>query len=107
MDRRSGLWIAAATLFSLANAAGGGYAAGLGEPLHAAAHAGATLLGAIWVWWLVARVWRRERPSLPPVDGQLDRLQQSMDAVALEVERIGEAARFTAKLESEKSEQRR
>jgi|PersoiStandDraft_1058852.scaffolds.fasta_scaffold472381_1 hypothetical protein len=37
-------------------------------------------------------------------DEQLERLQQSIDVIAIEVERIAEAQRFTAKLMSEKSE---
>ena len=36
-------------------------------------------------------------------DEQLERLQQSVDAIALEVERIAEAQRFSAKLMSERS----
>ena len=39
------------------------------------------------------------RPQLPRFDDQqLVQLQQSVDAIALEVERIAEAQRFTAKL---------
>jgi hypothetical protein len=37
-------------------------------------------------------------------DEQLERLQQSVDAIAIEVERIAEAQRFTAKLMSERPE---
>ena len=35
---------------------------------------------------------------------QLERLQQSVDAIAIEVERIAEAQRFSAKLLSERGE---
>ena len=35
-------------------------------------------------------------------DPRLDRLQQSLDAIGLEVERIGEAQRFTTKLVAER-----
>ena len=35
---------------------------------------------------------------------QLERLQQSVDAIAIEVERIAEAQRFSARLMSERSE---
>ena len=41
---------------------------------------------------------RLERRS----DEQLERLQQSVDAIAIEVERIAEAQRFSAKLLSER-----
>jgi hypothetical protein len=37
-------------------------------------------------------------------DERLNYLQQSVDAVALEVERIGEAQRFNEKLRGEQSE---
>ena len=40
----------------------------------------------------------------PMNDEQLERLQQSVDAIAIEVERIAEAQRFSAKLLSERSE---
>jgi hypothetical protein len=35
---------------------------------------------------------------------RLDQLQQSMDAVAIEVERIGEAQRFATKLAAERAQ---
>jgi hypothetical protein len=34
----------------------------------------------------------------------MEQLQQSVDAIAIEVERIGEAQRFTAKLKQERTE---
>jgi hypothetical protein len=37
-------------------------------------------------------------------DARLEQLQQSIDAIAVEVERIAEAQRFSAKLLSERSE---
>jgi hypothetical protein len=37
---------------------------------------------------------------------QLEQLQQSVDAIAVEVERIAEAQRFSAKLLAERSDQR-
>jgi hypothetical protein len=37
-------------------------------------------------------------------DARLEQLQQSIDAIALEVERIGEAQRFHVKLQSEQRE---
>jgi hypothetical protein len=46
---------------------------------------------------------RRELPS-PLYEQRLDQLQQSVDAIAVEVERIAEAQRFSAKLLSERSE---
>jgi hypothetical protein len=46
---------------------------------------------------------RREVPN-PLYDQRLDQLQQSVDAIAVEVERIAEAQRFSAKLLAERAE---
>lgn len=35
-------------------------------------------------------------------DGRLDRLEAAVDAIAIEVERLAEAQRYTAKLEAER-----
>lgn len=40
----------------------------------------------------------RGRPAAEATAQQLDRLQQAVDAIAVEVERISEGQRFTAKL---------
>jgi hypothetical protein len=56
------------------------------------------LLG--YVAWLVAP-WRRPREAEVPrplSDERIEYLQQSVDAVALEVERLGESQRFNEKL---------
>ena len=45
----------------------------------------------------------RELPS-PLYEQRLDQLQQSVDAIAVEVERIAEAQRFSAKLLAERGE---
>jgi hypothetical protein len=52
------------------------------------------------------RVVMRGRQLPPPVqqDERLEHLQQSVDAIAVEVERIAEAQRFSAKLLAERSE---
>jgi hypothetical protein len=42
-----------------------------------------------------------------PTDDRLEQLQQSIDAVALETERIGEAQRFAEKLRAEKTKEER
>lgn len=104
MSKRTGFWVSVATLFTLANA----FSAGIyiADPMHAAGHGALMLAGVYWVWWLASRAWRMERPLLVPGEERLEKLQQSMDAVALEVERIGEAARFSAKIAAEKKEPR-
>jgi hypothetical protein len=52
--------------------------------------------------------WRRVPPPAPPrLDGLEDKiaqLQQSVDTIALEVERISEGQRFTTKLLAERAE---
>jgi hypothetical protein len=52
------------------------------------------------------RVVMRTRQLPPPAqqDERLEHLQQSVDAIAVEVERIAEAQRFSAKLLAERSE---
>jgi len=40
----------------------------------------------------------REQTPAPLNDSRLEQLQQSVDAIAIEVERIAEAQRFSAKL---------
>ena len=44
----------------------------------------------------------REMPNVLQMEARFDQLQQSVDAIAVEVERIAEAQRFSAKLLSEK-----
>ena len=46
----------------------------------------------------------REVPNVLQMEARFDQLQQSVDAIAVEVERIAEAQRFSAKLLSEKRE---
>lgn len=47
---------------------------------------------------------RRELSGTAQFDQRFDQLQQSVDAIAVEVERIAEAQRFSAKLLSERNE---
>jgi hypothetical protein len=103
MDRRSKLWLALASLFNLINAGGGGYAAALGEELHAAVHAGLLLIGSFWAWRLATRAGPESSLGLPAA-ARMEQLQESVDAIAVEVERIGEAQRFTAKLKEKRTE---
>ncbi len=60
---------------------------------------------------IIAR--RFERPALPPaiaqfasadVTARLERIEQAVEAVAIEVERIAEAQRFSAKLLAEQAQ---
>jgi hypothetical protein len=46
----------------------------------------------------------KRKPLMPPSDDRLEHLQESVDAIAVEVERIAEAQRFSAKLLAERPE---
>jgi hypothetical protein len=52
----------------------------------------------------IMRAQRNMLPPSPVADARLEQLQQSVDAIALEVERIAEAQRFSVKLLSERAE---
>jgi hypothetical protein len=106
MIRRSKLWRAGAVLFVIINVAGAAYAVVMGEPMHAMTHAVLLTLGlGAYLTWRVAQPTRRDQqPPAQLPDQRLDYLQQSVDAIALEVERIGEKQRFADKLRVEKGE---
>lgn len=52
----------------------------------------------------ILRAKRKESTQLAVDDERLEQLQQSVDAIAVEVERIAEAQRFTAKLMAGRAE---
>jgi hypothetical protein len=101
--QRAKLWFVVASLFTLVNLGGAGIAAVAGEVLHTAAHVGLMLLGAYFALRLAPRARGQEVLADEAVDPRLERLQQSLDAIGLEVERIGEAQRFTAKVVAERA----
>ena len=107
MTRHPRLWRVVAVLFTLINLGGGVFAAVQGEGLHTVGHIVLVLLGAAWMWRLAQRPGQQELLSVEPSEQRLEQLQQSVDAVALEVERIGEAQRFIVKLAMERAEKRR
>jgi hypothetical protein len=103
MTQPSKLWRIAAALFVIINVAGAGYAIAMGERPHALTHVALLVVG--FIGWQFAPWKRRQTPApdqLP--DARLDYLQQSVDAVALEVERLGEAQRFADKLRAEQGQ---
>ena len=115
MDRRSKRWMAAALLFLLVNVAGAAYAAMQGEIRHAGLHIVLLLPGLYLVRRLAANRdtlgagagAAGELTAQPGAfDDSLRRLEQSMDAMAIEVERIGEGQRFMTRLFAEKGAQR-
>jgi hypothetical protein len=102
MTRRARILAVIAALFSIANVGGAGFAALSGEPLHAALHVG-LLVATYLVWRIVARRRRLDLPHALPSEERLDRLQQSLDAIAVDVERIGEAQRYAIKVVAERA----
>src|SRR3981081_4022179 len=105
MIRRSRLWPTVVALFIVINVGGAAFAVAMGESVHALAHAALLLVG--YVGWLVAPWRRRDEPGTPTQqlsDDRIEYLQQSVDAVALEVERLGESQRFNEKLRAVRDE---
>jgi hypothetical protein len=122
MTRRTKLWRVGAALFALINVAGAGYAVAVGEGMHAAAHAVLLVLGiGAYLVWKAVSTWAtrssgqqlspastRPSPGADPTpklpDQRIDYLQRSVDAIALEVERIGETQRFNERLRAEQEQ---
>ena len=99
--RRSRTWLAVAVVFTLLNIGGAFPAAMQEEWMHAAAHVVLTFVGLYWA----SRVWRGRRQETPALaSGYSDRLtnlEHSLDAVAVEIERIGEGQRFMTRVLTE------
>lgn len=55
-------------------------------------------------WKLARRSPRADQPQAQLPEARIEYLQQSIDAMALELERIGEAQRFNDKLRAEKGD---
>jgi hypothetical protein len=116
MTRRAKLWRAAAVLFGIINLGGMGFALAMDEMMHAMAHVFLLFLGlGAYLLWKAVTTWATPesgdqlshasqlrssgRDSTPILADQrtIDYLQRSIDALALEVERIGEEQRFKDK----------
>lgn len=71
----------------------------------------ASIIGSTIVLSYAIRAWslrgRAKGPAELPrqVDQRLERIEQAVDAIAIEVERISEGQRFTTKLLADRSEQ--
>src|SRR5438876_1105534 len=110
MNRSPRFWRISAIVFMLINAGGAVLAFVMGEQMHAELHI--ALLGAGYVWYLFLHAGQRKRgvdenqelPAGGATDPRIEYLQQSVDAIALEVERMGEAQRFQEKLKAERKE---
>lgn len=79
-----------------------------GEQVAAVSLAAIIVFGVTLSMWAQAWATRRKQTARPErleaLEGRLERVEQAIDAVAVEVERIGEAHRFTAKLLTERLE---
>ena len=105
MGRRIGQVVAA--VFTIVNLVGLGMAMAAREQMHSGIHVALSLLGAYAMWRLSGRRASVDAPYESIGNTRLEELQQSVDAIALEVERIGEAQRFSAKLQAEQNESAR
>jgi hypothetical protein len=115
MTRRAKLWRAGAVLFGIINIAGMGLALAMDEMMHAMAHVFLLFVGlGAYLLWKTVTTWATAQPgdqlskasplpssrreSTPQLgDERIEYMQRSIDALALEVERIGEAQRFRDK----------
>jgi hypothetical protein len=107
MTRHPKLWLIGTSIFTLINVAGAPFAFVGGEPLHGAAHVVLAAAGAYLMSRMAPRARRRQQlVGARGPEQQLDRLQQSLDTIAIEVERVGEAQRFMTKIAEERARQR-
>ena len=107
MTRRDRTWLLVDVVFAGLNLAGAGFAASGGEGIHAGVHVALSLIGLYFGWRIVSR-WEaslavhQPTPAIPPdlsgLTAHLRRLEQSMEAMAIEIERIGEGQRYVARV---------
>jgi steroid 5-alpha reductase family enzyme len=91
-------WIPAAWLLSLGNLVAVWFAAQPAEAWHATIHALLAVLFGVGAQRLMAR-----RPTQHAIaDDREKRLEQAIDAIAVELERVGEGQRFVTKLMAER-----
>ncbi|MGK2962225.1 MAG: hypothetical protein ACSLFK_08775 [Gemmatimonadaceae bacterium] len=99
MTGRGLWWRVAAAVFAVGNAASAVYHVAIGEIGPATVHAGLAV-GTLVFWQSVFQ--RKSKPDYSAdsqqVDSRLDNLQHSLDAIAVEVERLGEGQRFAQKI---------
>ena len=102
MTRRTRIWQVVTGLFILINVGGAVFAVLEAELDHALVHVALGIAGL----YFGRRFWspREAEPELTsgPLDDRLANLEQSIDAVAIEIERIGEGQRFMTRTLTEK-----
>lgn len=98
--RRSKKWRVIFWLYVGINALGGVWALGRGEGTHAALHIALLMpiLATYFIRLITSAVQDQPAPIVQPTDDVLDRIERSVDGIALNLERIGEAQRFSAKV---------
>lgn len=96
-------WIPVAWLLSLGNLVAVWFAALPAEPWHATIHALLAVLFGLGAQRLEARRRASVRDAEPALaDDRMRRLEQAIDSMAVELERIGEGQRFVTKLLAER-----
>ncbi len=96
-------WIPIAWLLSLVNLGAVWFAAQPGEAWHATAHALLAVLFGVGAMRLMARHESLVRGAEPALgDERMQRLEQAIDSMAVEIERVGEGQRFVTKLMADK-----
>jgi len=101
MTRSKG-WFIAATIFTIINVLGAPFALFSGEWPHFMVHVVLSAVGAFAMWRFAGGARRTAAAGPAIAERQLSELQQSVDAIAVEVERIGESQRYAAKLAQER-----
>ena len=96
-------WKIAAWAWVLVNAGGAAYGLAMGGWLHGFSHI-AALAGGYMAW----QFYFHRNEDLAPIseltpEARIDSLQNAVDSIALNVERIGEAQRYQEKLMKERS----
>ena len=100
-------WIPIAWLLSAVNLGAVWFAALPAEPFHATAHALIAALFALGAQHLTARRKAQLAGAEPAIkDDRVKNLEHAIDAIAVELERVGEGQRFVTKLLTERDVER-
>ena len=97
-------WRFGTFMFGVGNVVGAIYHVAIGEMTPAIVHAGVAAVSFV-IWQTVFSRRTDSEPvaeAVPEIDSQIDNLQRAVDAIALEVERVGEGQRFAQKILEER-----
>lgn len=102
-------WIVVAWLLSVVNLGSVWFAARPGEAWHATIHALLAVLFGLGAMRLKVRQQALAHSQAEPAlgDDRMKRLEQAVDSIAVELERVGEGQRFVTKLMAERVRQPR